>query len=50
MGCSSRQSNVLMFLAALEQCLLDQGLEIQSGAGVAAATKAYQEWDAHCHE
>ncbi len=41
MGYSSRPNNVLLFLAALEQCLLAQGAKINAGAGVAAAEKAY---------
>ncbi len=38
MGHASRPSNVLLFLAALEQCL--QG-RVTAGAGVAAANRAY---------
>ena len=34
-------SMVLLFLAALEQCLLAQGMKGTSGAGVAAAERAY---------
>jgi alanine-glyoxylate transaminase/serine-glyoxylate transaminase/serine-pyruvate transaminase len=41
MGFSSRLNNVLLFLAALEQCLLAQGAEITLGAGVAGANRAY---------
>ena len=41
MGFSSRANNVLLFLAALEQCLLAQGAKIAPGAGVAAANRAY---------
>jgi alanine-glyoxylate transaminase/serine-glyoxylate transaminase/serine-pyruvate transaminase len=41
MGYNSRASTVLLFLAALEQCLLSQGAKITPGAGVAAAEKAY---------
>jgi len=37
MGVASSPSNVLLFLAALEKCLLDQGQKINGGAGVAAA-------------
>jgi alanine-glyoxylate transaminase/serine-glyoxylate transaminase/serine-pyruvate transaminase len=40
MGYNSRANNVLLFLAALEQCLLGQGARITPGAGVAAAEKA----------
>lgn len=39
MGYSSRPNNVLLFLAALEQCLQAQGARITPGAGVAAANK-----------
>jgi len=41
MGYNSRAANVLLFLGALEQCLLRQGAKIAAGAGVAAAEKAY---------
>src|SRR5438034_3760936 len=41
MGFSSRPNNVLLFLAALEQCLLTQGAKITPGAGVAAANRTY---------
>lgn len=37
MGHASRPSNVLLFLAALEQCLTGQGVKVPAGAGVAAA-------------
>jgi alanine-glyoxylate transaminase/serine-glyoxylate transaminase/serine-pyruvate transaminase len=39
MGYNSRPGNVLLVLAALEQCLLGQGVKITPGAGVAAAEK-----------
>jgi alanine-glyoxylate transaminase/serine-glyoxylate transaminase/serine-pyruvate transaminase len=39
MGHASRASNVLLFLAALEQCLTAQGARIAAGAGVAAANQ-----------
>jgi alanine-glyoxylate transaminase/serine-glyoxylate transaminase/serine-pyruvate transaminase len=42
MGAASSPSNVLVFLAALEKCLLDQGLAIVPGAGVGAANTAYR--------
>jgi alanine-glyoxylate transaminase/serine-glyoxylate transaminase/serine-pyruvate transaminase len=42
MGYNARPANVLLFLAALEQCLLAQGLKIHPGAGVAAANEAYE--------
>jgi alanine-glyoxylate transaminase/serine-glyoxylate transaminase/serine-pyruvate transaminase len=41
MGYSSRTANVLLFLAALEQCLLAQGAKVTAGAAVAAANRAY---------
>ncbi|HLJ94489.1 MAG TPA: alanine--glyoxylate aminotransferase family protein [Gemmataceae bacterium] len=41
MGYGSRPNNVLLFLAALEQCLLAQKAQIELGAGVAAANRAY---------
>jgi hypothetical protein len=31
----------LLFLAALEKCLLDQGYRMPSGAGVGAAVRNY---------
>ncbi len=42
MGHASRPSNVLLFLAALEQCLVAQGVKVTAGAGVAAANEVYQ--------
>jgi alanine-glyoxylate transaminase/serine-glyoxylate transaminase/serine-pyruvate transaminase len=41
MGYNSRPNNVLLFLAALEQCLTSQGVAVAPGAGVAAANKVY---------
>jgi alanine-glyoxylate transaminase/serine-glyoxylate transaminase/serine-pyruvate transaminase len=41
MGYSSRPNNVLLFLAALEQCSMSQGVAITPGAGVAAANRVY---------
>jgi alanine-glyoxylate transaminase/serine-glyoxylate transaminase/serine-pyruvate transaminase len=41
MGYSSRENNVLLLLAALEQCLLAQGVSVPGGAGVAAANQVY---------
>jgi alanine-glyoxylate transaminase / serine-glyoxylate transaminase / serine-pyruvate transaminase len=41
MGVTSKSANVLLFLAALEQCLQAQGSSAKSGAGVAAANAAY---------
>ncbi|MGD0957141.1 MAG: alanine--glyoxylate aminotransferase family protein [Candidatus Acidiferrales bacterium] len=42
MGYSCQKTNVLLFLAALEKTLLDQGFRLPAGAGVAAAIRAYQ--------
>ena len=42
MGYSSQKDNVLLFLAALEKVLLDQGLRVSPGAGVGAAIRSYQ--------
>jgi alanine-glyoxylate transaminase/serine-glyoxylate transaminase/serine-pyruvate transaminase len=42
MGYGSSESNVLLFLAALEKCLLDHGGKVASGAGVGAAIGAYR--------
>lgn len=42
MGEASTARNVLLFLAALERCLLDQGMSLDGGAGVAAANAAYR--------
>lgn len=41
MGYGSRQSNVLLFLSALEQCLAEQDYLFQHGASVAAANDHY---------
>ncbi len=41
MGFNARANNVLLFLGALEQCLLSQGYKCEPGAGVAAANRAY---------
>jgi alanine-glyoxylate transaminase/serine-glyoxylate transaminase/serine-pyruvate transaminase len=41
MGHASRPANVLLFLGALEQCLMAQGVKITPGAGVAAANQSY---------
>jgi len=41
MGYGSRPHNVLLVLAALEQCLAQQGATVQRGAGVAAAEQVY---------
>ncbi|HUG20319.1 MAG TPA: alanine--glyoxylate aminotransferase family protein [Planctomycetaceae bacterium] len=45
MGEASRRSNVLLFLAALEKCLFDQGLRLNAGASVAAANEFYRNAD-----
>ena len=42
MGYSCQETNVLLFLAAFEKTLLDQGFRLPAGAGVAAAVKSYQ--------
>jgi alanine-glyoxylate transaminase/serine-glyoxylate transaminase/serine-pyruvate transaminase len=41
MGYSSRQANVLVLVAALEQLLAEQGHRFEHGAGVAAANTVY---------
>ena len=41
MGYGARQNNVLLFLAALEQLLAEQGHKFQQGATVAAANGVY---------
>ncbi|MEX0819065.1 MAG: alanine--glyoxylate aminotransferase family protein [Pirellulaceae bacterium] len=43
MGYGSRAANVLLFLAALEQLLAEQGYEFDHGASIAAATARYSE-------
>lgn len=42
MGTASSAANVLLFLAALEKCLLDQCYHLTAGAGVAAANAVYR--------
>jgi alanine-glyoxylate transaminase / serine-glyoxylate transaminase / serine-pyruvate transaminase len=42
MGYSSQNKNVLLFLAALEKVMGDQGHRVPAGAGVAAAIQNYQ--------
>lgn len=42
MGESSRSSHVLLFLAALDLCLLHSGHQLSPGAGVAAANDFYR--------
>jgi alanine-glyoxylate transaminase/serine-glyoxylate transaminase/serine-pyruvate transaminase len=46
MGYCSQKPNVLLFLAALEKCLIDQGFRVGSGAGVGAAVKNYSHVEA----
>jgi alanine-glyoxylate transaminase/serine-glyoxylate transaminase/serine-pyruvate transaminase len=41
MGYCSQKANVLLFLAALEKTLLDQGFRVPAGAGVGAAVRHY---------
>jgi alanine-glyoxylate transaminase/serine-glyoxylate transaminase/serine-pyruvate transaminase len=41
MGYCSQKANVLLFLAAFEKTLLDQGFRVPSGAGVGAAVRSY---------
>ena len=41
MGEASTRKNVLMFLASLEKCLLDQNYSLTAGASVAAANALY---------
>jgi alanine-glyoxylate transaminase/serine-glyoxylate transaminase/serine-pyruvate transaminase len=43
MGYCSQKSNVLLFLAAFEKVLLDQGFRVPSGAGVGAAILSYSQ-------
>ena len=42
MGEASTARNVLLFLAALENCLATQGIPVEAGAGVAAANAYYR--------
>src|SRR6201998_981983 len=43
MGYCSQKTNVLLFLAAFEKTLLDQGFRVPSGAGVGAAVRSYSQ-------
>jgi alanine-glyoxylate transaminase/serine-glyoxylate transaminase/serine-pyruvate transaminase len=43
MGYSSQKNNVLLFLAAFEKVLIDQGFRVSPGAGVGAAVRSYQQ-------
>jgi len=47
MGYSSQNKNVLLFLAAIEKVLGDQGHRVPAGAGVAAAIQSYQHTTQH---
>lgn len=40
MGSACTLSNVMLFLAALEKCLANQGVDIEKGASIAAAVEA----------
>jgi alanine-glyoxylate transaminase / serine-glyoxylate transaminase / serine-pyruvate transaminase len=50
MGYSSQNKNVLLFLAAIEKVLGDQGHRVPPGAGVAAAVKSYQHATLHVRQ
>jgi alanine-glyoxylate transaminase / serine-glyoxylate transaminase / serine-pyruvate transaminase len=41
LGYSSQKQNVLLFLAALEKVLVEQGVRVPAGAGVGAAVRSY---------
>ena len=41
MGFCSQRNHVLLFLAAFEKVLLDQGFHVPAGAGVGAAVQSY---------
>jgi alanine-glyoxylate transaminase/serine-glyoxylate transaminase/serine-pyruvate transaminase len=41
MGYSNQKNNILLFLAAFEKVLLEQGLRVPAGAGVGAAVRSY---------
>jgi (S)-ureidoglycine-glyoxylate aminotransferase len=41
MGYSSQRQNVLLFLDTLERVLLDQGMKLSVGAGIAAAASSF---------
>ena len=42
MGTASTAANVLLFLSALEQCLITQGVSLSAGASIAAANACYR--------
>ena len=46
MGYASQMKHVLLFLAALEKVLLDQGQHVSPGAGVGAAVRVYSQQEA----
>jgi alanine-glyoxylate transaminase/serine-glyoxylate transaminase/serine-pyruvate transaminase len=46
MGYGCQKNNVLLFLAALEKVLLDQGFSVPAGAGVGAAVRSYSQTQA----
>jgi alanine-glyoxylate transaminase / serine-glyoxylate transaminase / serine-pyruvate transaminase len=46
MGYCSQKQFVLLFLAAFEKVLMDQGMRVPSGAGVGAAVRSYTQVDA----
>jgi aspartate aminotransferase-like enzyme len=41
MGYSSQRGNVLLFIGALERILLDLGMKLPAGAGIAAAASTF---------
>ncbi len=43
MGYSCQKNNILLFLAALEKTLIDQGFNVRAGAGVGAAIRSYSQ-------
>ena len=46
MGYVSQAKHILLFLAALDKVLLEQGLQISPGAGVGAAIRTYAQAEA----
>jgi alanine-glyoxylate transaminase/serine-glyoxylate transaminase/serine-pyruvate transaminase len=46
MGYCSQKAFVLLFLAAFEKVLFDQGYRVPSGAGVGAAIRSYSQVEA----
>lgn len=43
MGCSSNPTNVRLCLNALENCLMNQGIDLKGGSAVMAANEVYQD-------